>query len=78
KDKDYYKILEVDPNSNNKEIRKSYLNKIKQYHPDKQGTLSEKEEKKMETLVHNINEAYEVLYDDEKRNEYDLYRKGKW
>ena len=78
KDKDYYKILEVDPNSNNKEIRKSYLNKIKQYHPDKQGTLSEKEEKEMETLVHNINEAYEVLYDDEKRNEYDLYRKGKW
>ncbi|XBW37663.1 hypothetical protein QEN19_003244 [Hanseniaspora menglaensis] len=78
KEKDYYKILKVDPNASNKEIRKSYLGMIKQYHPDKLQNLSEKEEAKMENLVHNLNEAYEVLYDDEQRREYDVFRSGRW
>lgn len=78
KEKDYYKILKVDEHASTKEIRKSYLNLIKQYHPDKLSNLSEKEKVKMDSLVHNINEAYEILYDDNARNEYDSFRSGRW
>lgn len=78
KEKDYYKVLQVDEHASTKEIRKSYLNLIKQYHPDKLSNLSEKEKVKMESLVHSINEAYEILYDDNTRNEYDSFRTGRW
>jgi len=50
------------------------LNLIKKYHPDKVSNLSDGEKVKMEETVHNINEAYEVLYDEEKRKEYNRFR----
>ena len=75
-DKDYYKILGVSKDANPKDIRKAYLNLTKKYHPDKQGSLSEDEQKKVHEKMSEINEAYEFLGDDSKRNEYDQGRAG--
>lgn len=75
--KNYYKILGVKPEANSKEIRRAYLDLTKRFHPDKQGKkLTEEEEKKNHEKMSEINEAYEVLNDDNKRKEYDSIRTG--
>ncbi|CAI4044641.1 hypothetical protein SUVZ_10G1250 [Saccharomyces uvarum] len=72
--KDYYKVLGVAPAATSKEIRKAYLNLTKKYHPDKiKANHNDKEETIHETMS-QINEAYEMLSDDDKRKEYDLSR----
>ncbi|QLQ78494.1 hypothetical protein HG537_0A07410 [Torulaspora globosa] len=73
-DRDYYKILGIPESAGSKEIRKAYLDFTKKYHPDKQGQLSEEEENKVHEKMSLINEAYETLYDDGKRREYDQAR----
>lgn len=66
--KDYYKILEVDKKSSQDEIKKSYRRLAKKYHPDLQPDDKNAQEKFKE-----INEAYEVLGDEEKRKQYDTF-----
>ena len=61
--KNYYKILEVEENATDEQIKKSFRNLSKQYHPDINPNGSEK--------FKEINEAYEVLSDREKRHRYD-------
>lgn len=68
--KDYYKILGVEENASQDEIKKSYRKLAVQYHPDKNPDNKEAEEKFKE-----INEAYETLSDDNKKNQYDNVRK---
>ena len=63
--KDYYKILGVSRDAKPDEIRKAYRKLAKQYHPDV-NKAADAEEKYKE-----INEAYEVLKDPEKRQKYD-------
>lgn len=63
---DYYQVLGVDRNASNKDIRKAYRRLARQYHPDVNPGNKKAEEKFKE-----INEAYEVLSDDEKRKKYD-------
>lgn len=64
--KDYYKILGVDKNASQEEIKKAYRKIAIKNHPDKNQGNKEAEEKFKEAT-----EAYEVLKDPEKRKEYD-------
>jgi curved DNA-binding protein len=64
--KDYYSILGVDKNASDKEIKKAYRKLANQYHPDKNQGDKVAEEKFKE-----VNEAYQVLSDPEKRKKYD-------
>jgi curved DNA-binding protein len=64
--KDYYKILGVDRNASEKEIKRAYRRLARKYHPDVNPDNKESEERFKE-----INEAHEVLADSEKRRKYD-------
>jgi len=70
--KDYYKILGVSKNASASEIKKVYRKLAVKYHPDKNpGNRSQAEEKFKE-----ISEAYYVLGDAKRKEEYDTFRKG--
>ncbi|MCB1087524.1 MAG: J domain-containing protein, partial [Verrucomicrobiae bacterium] len=64
--RDYYEILEVDRSATQDEIRKSFRKLARKYHPDVAEDKETAEEKFKE-----LNEAYEVLSDPEKRQTYD-------
>ncbi|SLM27514.1 DnaJ5 [Desulfamplus magnetovallimortis] len=65
---DYYKILGVEKNATPSEIKKAYHKLALKYHPDKN-----KDDKNAEAKFKEISEAYAVLSDKEKRNQYDTY-----
>ena len=63
--KDYYKILGVSRNASQEEIKKAYYKLAHEYHPDKKGGDEQK--------FKEINEAYQVLSDKNKRAQYDQF-----
>ncbi len=63
---DYYKILDISKDASQDEIRKKFRNLARKYHPDVAKIKEGSEDKFKE-----INEAYEVLGDPEKRKKYD-------
>ena len=68
---DYYKILGIDKNADENQIKKAYRKLAIKYHPDKnQGN------KAAEDKFKTINEAYNILSDKEKRSEYNQFGKG--
>jgi len=67
---DYYEILGVSRNATQIEIKKAYRKLAMKYHPDRNPGDKEAEEK-----FKQINEAYQVLSDEEKRKIYDRYGK---
>lgn len=71
--KDYYSILGVDKNASDEEIKKTYKKLALQYHPDRQINKSEDEKKAAEEKFKEINEAYSILSDKNKRQQYDTF-----
>jgi len=68
----YFKVLQVEENASNEEIKKKYHLLAKEFHPDKNI------DKDNEELFKLINEAYHVLIDEEKRKNYiDLLKKNR-
>jgi DnaJ-class molecular chaperone len=65
---DYYKILGVKRDANEQEIKQAYRKMARKYHPDVNPG-----DKEAETKFKQINEAYEVLSDKEKRSKYDRF-----
>ena len=63
----FYNILEVPETASQDEIKKAYRKLSMMYHPDKNGNSQESTEK-----FQKISEAYEVLGDQEKKQEYDM------
>lgn len=66
--KDYYRILGVGKEATEAEIKQAYRKLARQYHPDVNPS-----DKSAEAKFKEINEAYEVLSDTEKRKKYDQY-----
>jgi len=67
---DYYEILEVSRDCSGAELKKSYRKLAMKFHPDRNHGDKDAEEK-----FKQINEAYQVLSDEEKRSIYDRYGK---
>lgn len=67
-DKNYYDILGINKNASDDEIKKAYRSLAKKYHPDLNPGNAEAAEKLKE-----VNEAYSVLSDKTKRQNYDTY-----
>jgi len=65
--KDYYKILGVDKNASGDDIKRAYRKLAMQYHPDRGGG------KEAEDKFKQINEAYQVISDPQKRSQYDQF-----
>ncbi|HSW56878.1 MAG TPA: DnaJ domain-containing protein [Dehalococcoidales bacterium] len=70
--KDYYQILGISEKADDEEVRKAFRKLAFQYHPDK--NLGR--EKQAEAKFKDINEAYAVLSDKVKRQQYDLARQS--
>lgn len=69
--KGYYKTLGVAENASDDEIKKAFRKLSIKYHPDKQSGKSDKEKKDAEAKFKEVNEAYQVLSDKDKRAQYD-------
>ena len=65
---DYYKILGVDKNIPQKDVKKAYLKRAKQFHPD-----LHPDDPKAKAKFQALTEAYDVIGDPEKRKKYDQY-----
>jgi DnaJ-class molecular chaperone len=68
--KDYYNTFGLTLEASEQDIKKAYRKLAMQYHPDRNGGKTESEER-----IKEINEAYQILGDEEKRKRYDLQYK---
>ena len=72
----YYNLLGIDPKADRQTVKQAYLEKIKEWHPDKNPDRAEEAEEKAKVL----NQAYHILRDPEQRKNYDRmlrYTSGK-
>ena len=69
KKRDYYEVLGVDRNATDDDLKKAFRKLAKKYHPDANPDNKEEAEKKFK----EVNEAYEVLSDPQKRSMYDRF-----
>lgn len=71
KRKDYYKILGIERNATDDEIKKAYRKRALIHHPDRHANASENEKKEQEVKFKELGEAYGVLSDPKKKGRYD-------
>ena len=67
--RDYYEVLGLNKNATDDEIKKAYKKLAKKYHPD----LNPDDKKNAEEKMKELNAAYEVLKDKDKRAQYDQF-----
>ena len=65
---DYYKILGVDKDIPQKDVKRAYLKRAKQFHPD-----LHPDDPKAKAKFQALTEAYDVIGDPDKRSKYDRY-----
>ena len=65
--RDYYRILGVEREASDKEIKKAYRKLAMEYHPDRN-----KDKPSCEELLKDLNEAYRILGNQDTRRQYDL------
>lgn len=70
---DYYNILWVSKSSTSEDIKKAYRRQAMKYHPDRN-----KWDKTAEKKFKEVNEAYGVLWDSQKRKQYDTFWSAWW
>lgn len=63
--KDYYNILAIDKNASQEDVKRAFRKKAHQFHPDKKGGDEQK--------FKEVNEAYQILGNAEKRKQYDQF-----
>lgn len=71
KRKDYYKILGIDKNANETEIKKAYRKRALVHHPDRHASATEEVKREEEKKFKEVGEAYAVLSDQTKKVRYD-------
>ena len=74
--KDYYSILGVDKKASDDDITSAYRKLMRKWHPDLFASKSKAEQEEATKHSAEINEAYDILSDKKKREEYDLVREG--
>lgn len=70
---DYYKLLGVEKNCSDNDIKKAYRKLAMIWHPDKHINDADSDKKKAEEKFKQINKAYEILGNTEKRKQYDQF-----
>ena len=73
---DYYSVLDVSRSASSDEIQKAYRKLARKYHPDLLVDKSDREKEKAKQRFQQIQHAYDVLNDPEKREMYDRYGSG--
>lgn len=71
--KDYYQILGVDKNATDAQLKSAFRQLSKKWHPDLQQGKSDAEKKEAEDKFKELNEAYTILSDKDKRAQYDQF-----
>ncbi|WVH36987.1 terminal organelle assembly protein TopJ [Mycoplasmoides gallisepticum] len=66
--RDYYEVLQIDRDAEEQDIKRAFRKLAKKYHPD-----TNKDDANAESIFREINEAYEVLSNPEKKERYDKY-----
>lgn len=69
----YYDVLGVDKDASDKDITKAFRKLSMKYHPDRQADKNEEEKAEAEAKFKEINEAYSVLNDPQKKENYDRF-----
>jgi len=72
---DWYEILEVPPNATKNEIKKQHRKLAKIYHSDLDNAINDEEKEEFENKMRLINQAWNILRDDDKRKEFNEERK---
>lgn len=71
--RDYYDVLGVSKDASDAEIKKAYRKAAMKYHPDKFSGADEKEKHEAEVKFKEVNDAYQVLSDSNKKAQYDRF-----